>query len=407
MKQADNNEVDLLLRALARRARDVSPSPGASTSGSANSHPSDHLDADELNSYAEGVLSASERARYTEHVADCTRCRRILVGLTQAASAPRPYEVLAGQRRLSFWHKFSPFFSGPVLRYAVPALALTAVIAISMVALRQQRRTELVAQNQPTNSSAALSESGSTKLSPSNEALPTQASSTPQRGIESKQNSEGIREKKDAPVVGEIAQAPGTSAGTNEISSSSLAKDSSQSGQSAGIVELRPSYAPEPPPAAAPLPPRPMRDEADKVRSIQKEQPVSREDQERQREQEKDQPRDTTTSPGPSKAGVATFKTGRIEQLPAGTTESRSGGKARNESRDEGETKNVSGRHFRRQGNSWIDTAYESSRATINVARGSEQFRSLVADEPGLRAIAQQLGGEVIVVWKGRAYRIY
>lgn len=399
MKQADNNEVDLLLRALARRARDVSPSPGASTSGSANSRPSDHLDADELNSYAEGVLSASERAQYTKHVADCTRCRRILVGLTQAASAPRPYEVLAGQRRLSFWHKFSPFFSGPVLRYAVPALALTAVIAISMIALRQQRRSELVARNQPTNSSAALSESGSTKLPPSNEALPTQASSTPQRGIESKQNSEGIREKKDAPVVGEMAQAPGTSAGANEISSSSLAKDSSQSEPSAGIVGLRPSYAPEPP--------RPMMDEADKVRTIQKEQPAERQDQERQREQKKDQPIETTASRGPSKAGVATFKTRRIEQLPAGTTESRSGGKDKNESRDEVETKNVSGRHFRRQGNAWIDTAYESSRATINVARSSEQFRSLVADEPGIRAIAQQLGGEVIVVWKGRAYRIY
>src|SRR6185503_1133357 len=65
------------------------------------------------------------------------------------------------------------------------------------------------------------------------------------------------------------------------------------------------------------------------------------------------------------------------------------------------ETRTVAGRQFARDGNTWVDTAYDSSRPTINVARGSEQFRALVADEPGLRAIAQQLNGPVIVVWKG------
>jgi hypothetical protein len=40
------------------------------------------------------------------------------------------------------------------------------------------------------------------------------------------------------------------------------------------------------------------------------------------------------------------------------------------------------------------------------VTRGSEQYRALVADEPGIKTIADQLGGEVIVVWKGRAYKI-
>jgi hypothetical protein len=48
-----------------------------------------------------------------------------------------------------------------------------------------------------------------------------------------------------------------------------------------------------------------------------------------------------------------------------------------------------------------------SGRATVNVTRGSEQYRALVADEPGLRTIAEQLGGEVVVVWKSRAYRIH
>jgi hypothetical protein len=66
----------------------------------------------------------------------------------------------------------------------------------------------------------------------------------------------------------------------------------------------------------------------------------------------------------------------------------------------------VGGRQFRQQGNAWVDTAYTQGRATVNITRGSEQYRALTADEPGLRSIAEQLGGEVIVVWKGRAYRI-
>ena len=45
-------------------------------------------------------------------------------------------------------------------------------------------------------------------------------------------------------------------------------------------------------------------------------------------------------------------------------------------------------------------------RATVKVKRGSEQYRALIADEPAIRSIAEQLGGEVIVVWKGTAYRI-
>jgi hypothetical protein len=77
--------------------------------------------------------------------------------------------------------------------------------------------------------------------------------------------------------------------------------------------------------------------------------------------------------------------------------------KDKNES---GETRTVAGRHFRKQGSIWIDTAYAAPRATTNLTRGSEQYRGLIADEPGIKTIADQLDGEVIVVWKGRAYRI-
>jgi hypothetical protein len=40
------------------------------------------------------------------------------------------------------------------------------------------------------------------------------------------------------------------------------------------------------------------------------------------------------------------------------------------------------------------------------VRRGTDAYRALVADIPELGRIAEQLPGEIVVVVKGRAYRI-
>ena len=69
------------------------------------------------------------------------------------------------------------------------------------------------------------------------------------------------------------------------------------------------------------------------------------------------------------------------------------------------ETRSAGGRQFRRQNGVWVDTAYRSQRVTT-LTRGSERYRALVADEPGIDQIARQLGGEILLVWNGRAYRI-
>jgi hypothetical protein len=42
----------------------------------------------------------------------------------------------------------------------------------------------------------------------------------------------------------------------------------------------------------------------------------------------------------------------------------------------------------------------------VDLTRGSEQYRSLVGDEPEIKKIAEQLDGQIIVVWKGRVYKI-
>ena len=67
------------------------------------------------------------------------------------------------------------------------------------------------------------------------------------------------------------------------------------------------------------------------------------------------------------------------------------------------ETRSAGGRKFKRQGSAWVDVKFKSSLPLRRISRGSGEFDEL---DSGLRSIAQQLGGEVIVVWKGKAYLI-
>ena len=397
MKQDKNNQIDILLRSLARSERGDSPLESTRE----NRAVSDHLDADELNCFAEGVVPAPARARYIAHLADCESCRGFVVNLTQASGAAARYETPEQQTGSGFWRKMAALFSPPVLRYAVPAMALTAVIAISFFALRQQRRPELVAQNQPTNSAAP----SYTKEQPTESPVAQSKNEGPakiQSGVESRARVDSSSDKKSfQDDRSSVAQVPAETTGAEVPTSSSL-KDSAQSKQGY-VAGARPTFAPEP--QAAPPPAKAALSEADKTHAFQKEELARREVQEAPREEEKNQPRDEAGRHGPSRSNVTLLPgSKRADGLMTERGEPKA--RSKKDSDEERETRTVSGKRFRHQGSAWIDTAYDSSGGTINISRGSEQFRALVADEPGIGTIAEQLNGAVIVVWKGRAYRI-
>ncbi|HNU09041.1 MAG TPA: hypothetical protein PKO33_14835, partial [Pyrinomonadaceae bacterium] len=68
------------------------------------------------------------------------------------------------------------------------------------------------------------------------------------------------------------------------------------------------------------------------------------------------------------------------------------------------ETRAVGGRSFRNIGGIWFDAAYNSSQSQIQIKRGSDDYKKL---DSGLRAIAEQFAGTVVIVWSGKTYRIY
>ena len=392
MKTTDKNEIDLLLRALGRDASTRSAGASSREIGA-------HLDADELNCYAEGVVSSAERARYNKHLADCESCRRIVVALVPAASVSRGYEAVERTE----WHwrdRLSALFAPSVLRYAVPALALTAIIAIAIVALRQRQNTEFLAQNQtPTLPAVSTGDEG--QRSTTNNGPQSSASPGKQQQPVAELKEKSLSQPQKSDVTQPPAAAPSKAA-----SGDRAAKGFLQPGQSASGAESQPTFAAEPTEAAAPpAPPRAVLDDASKVAEAGNQerdadiQKRRREDNYSQAREENEVARPTSAKGGPSRNN---------SQNVAGLSSvmSRSGNK---DAKTEGgavETRSVSGRLFHRQGNAWVDADYASGRATVNVSRGSEQFRALIADEPALRSIAEQLGGEVIVVWKGTAYRI-
>src|ERR1700730_7520946 len=224
MKQDKNNQIDILLRSLARSERGDSPLESTRE----NRAVSDHLDADELNCFAEGVVPAPARARYIAHLVDCESCRGLVVSLTQASGAAAGYETLEQEPGSGFCGTMAALFSPPVVRYAVPAMALTAVIAISFFALRQQRRPELVAQNQPTNSAAPPY----TKEQPTESPVAQSKNEGPakiQSGVESRARVDSSSDKKSfQDDRSSVAQVPAETTGAEVPTSSSL-KDSAQS----------------------------------------------------------------------------------------------------------------------------------------------------------------------------------
>jgi hypothetical protein len=388
MKQSNHNDVDLLLRSLARS--DEESWPGDK---SANAVVSDHLDADELNVYAEGVLPAPARARYTEHLADCQRCRTLVVALAQSAGRSVRQETTSQQSGASFWHNLVTLFSLPVLRYALPALVLTGVIAIGLMALREQRRTDLVALNQRPESPMAEAQKSETSGNASTSASPA---SVLQRQGSDKNIASSEPKTSPAHESGLVAQKPGSNIG-GITTDGTAAKDAPESPQVTGAATTPPRYAPEP------APPPKVSSEADLKSAPRKEDSFAPETMNRQQDEVKLLSKDDSPTHGPARSRAMAAGSRRGADA---TAENRAAGsKARKQVAEEVEVRTVSGRRFRREGNAWVDTAFEASRGATNVSRGSEQFRALMADEAGLRAIVQQLAGEVVVVWKNRAYR--
>ncbi|MFN2455926.1 MAG: hypothetical protein ABR577_17080 [Pyrinomonadaceae bacterium] len=449
MKQDSDNMIDFLLRRHAQKNLVVPTAHSAETPIEAGtriqstSNNAIHLDADELASFAENAVPANTRARYITHLADCDACRSILISLAQTNADAHQTAMQSSTQshsvRASWRETFAAFWSARNLRFAAPAFAVLAVAIIialiAGVAMRRHRNEEiLVASNheeqtridpiaapgetqtpstenitaaeKSANQSPASRTSGNTAIQPNGSTAPVkQAGDAGTSGA-------GMTARSDA-----IAQ---DKAGTKSIPDpTALARDERQAAaaddDAIRIVPQNsfPSVASAPSPSAAQST---TASESANVPGVAAGVVAAVNNAASSKKM-------NTRISSNDAAGVAASSAAKPEQSQASVARRRAtraptetdaappppsprGAVADNAAKAP-EVRRVSGREFRKQGGVWVDTAYASPPQTLtSVARGSEQYRALVADEPAIRKIADQLGGEIIVVWKRRAYRI-
>jgi hypothetical protein len=410
-----------------------------------------------LNAYAENALLPGARARYTAHLADCETCRKTVADLTLAggvalaldkSESTSPHDISLER---SWWKNLFALFNLPVVRYGVPALVLLAIISVAFIATRQrEEKPSLVAQNKETSPVSAvkpeeeeanhpqapLATTTNNANAPNNE---TTQSGTLNPATVANNN---LGQPSNRPLNKNEADSPKGNASVKEESpqesaETDVARNDAPPSAGPPVALSKPGYASVQPEAAGKS--EPVKDNPAQAGKEVANEPAPQQSQdtfedrrsatgsarsaEQQRQQQQarsmDRGRDMTIDGADDDNTYGMRNNQKKMPSPAATAAARrrGGGPAKTEGKVEresapadesaGEKRSVAGRTFRRQGNAWVDTAYDSSRATVNVARGSEQYRSLLADEPALRTIAEQLGGEVIVVWKGRTYRIH
>lgn len=387
MRQETNNEIDLLLRRLGRRP-----------DGSVSDPHDGHLDADELNSYAENALPPAARARYTEHLAECSSCRNLVVQLSSAAGvvvAPERTVVPASSGLRSF---LASLFSPLVLRYAIPALGLAVIAVIGFTVFRtdQPGGTDVVQRS-------------------SAPALPNEQPQAPATGSASDSK---LADSTSAPAAtpdseGKLSKAPTTAATPLDKNSAAAADVNAASAEPPPPKPVQPlganTPASSPAPSAADVESRAFEVPVQKQEVQRQVQTAQEPQRERAYAERRDENRRGADEGAPAAAPAGAKPRGEVSsvrpQAGAGSGALRRTDSVEKDS-DDAEIRTVAGRRFRKQRGVWVDTAYDSSTETTNLTRGSERYRALIADEPGIKTIADQLDGEVIVVWKGRVYRI-
>jgi len=405
MKETNDRAMELLLRRHAQR--NLRAFNGHGTAGEA---PSAHLDADELNALAENALPQAARARYFSHLADCASCRKLATALatTAATTAGRGVESAPGQKeRGPFWQMLATLVSLPLMRYGVPVLTVLILAVVGFVVLRPGPSNEFVAQNnedtslgKDTRPSITSTPEASTHVAPQ----PTVQQDAVSTG--SSAPSKDVREEQPL-VASKKPGASGYSGAANALPPEFAPEPSAASDQAKDLFKNTPTTAAAPPAAAKSA----ARDNnmilMDKV---QADESLAKRGETNQVKDEQVSRRAVESLPAGKFGGLASEskqKGGPRRSQQQQESEGRNSSPANPRSSDaSAQTRSVGGHRFRREGNTWVDAAYDSSRTVTTLSRNSDQYRKLANDNAGLRAIVDELGS-VIVVWNGKQYRIH
>ncbi|MEQ1643442.1 MAG: hypothetical protein ABL959_08385 [Pyrinomonadaceae bacterium] len=348
-----------------------------------------HLDADAIAAFVENAIPAPTRRLYMEHFADCDRCRKLLSSTIlmneTAATAAAPAAVIVAASEAVPWYQ--RLFRTPNLAIAMGALILTfsGVLGYMVLQNRQDNSVAMApAEKEVQRGPYASSEPSAVTANAANVVSNTAAN------IASAPAANTV-----APSVDETESKPlGRTTGpadSDRPGDTAAGKPESERGitlDGVDAVREQPKLAKgEPPPAPVVTQSAPgmlggvradeERKEKDDATALKK----SAEDSRNRR----DLPAAPAKSGPVRGAGPVQSQTKQIQNV--------------------GEMpviRNVGGKTFDNRNGAWYDRSYRNQ-PTTNYRRGTAEYKKL---DSGLRSIADNLGGTVVLVWKDKAYRI-
>ncbi|HYJ92667.1 MAG TPA: hypothetical protein VEV84_15260 [Pyrinomonadaceae bacterium] len=393
-------EFDKEIDALLRKAKRASPAAAqvASAGGS-------HLDADELVTFAENALPDRTRQLYIAHLADCDICRKMLSGFittapeqaaAAAAFAAAPAPTVATKIP---WYR--QLLAGANLAYTMAGLVILFSGFIGLLVYqneqsRASREVSRVTESHPATTTANVSEA------------PQEYSNASTTNTASNSNTASPVES--VTKTGVAVGSANTTTTTQEEPQPPPAKPDVAAGQPAN----EPAIAPAPSPQTeikdqpATLAGRDAKPEKEKTEARADDATVNADEAKRRSEKDNRALRE----PAPSAKAAPLRAAGpRQQQMSVQNNTVTQGQTMDKELPVNGraigalpltKTRSVGGKTFELRDGIWYDSAYHGG-GTKDVKRGTDKYIRLDA---GLRNIADSLGGTVLVVWDGKAYKI-
>lgn len=379
--------------------------------------PKSHLDADELSAFAENVLPAKARLRMTEHLADCSKCRKILTNFI-SLSVEEESETIHEEAKIipvvSSIPWYSKLFAFPQLAYTMGAFVL---LFSGMVGY-------LVFQSSSSESNIAQMEK------------PSEQVKGP--GGPSAESEEQLKDvyssNKANSSANTSAPAPMVAANSSAPANTSVAKDSEDTPLATPAPTLTTSATPASGPPASEEKPIDAKNsereivakkggEPDTGKVAQKpqsttvdEQPVNEvADNNISRQQTQDlniqNNRNQIMTPD---GGSQTRR-----NMPNPPPQTKSAPRREDDRNRAGEsaeerykkevaknkvvvTKTIGNKTFESLKGIWTDTAYKGG-STKNIKRGTNDYKKL---DSGLQNIGNSFSETVIIVWSGKNYKI-
>lgn len=358
---------------------------------------SPHLDADQIAAFAENALPAKTRALQMAHMADCDRCRKILSNLlvmnAEAAPAAATPGVITIAERSIPWYK--SLFMFPNIAYVMGGLVLvfgaflaftiiqrssvsdSAKVAVAPLEPAARNRAGADAETASAAANTMANAAANVSSNPAVSSANANAASVPNTGASGPSDRENsyILDGVDTSTMPAQAQPPAAPPPVV----------GRQPAASKDAATLRDDALAKPKPAEDKV--------AAEVVAPAQEPPAKSDTM----KQQQGYSNNAQTQSGPMRNNERQYN----QQLENMDRRAAAVKKERDEEASSGR-RVVGGRTFERKQNVWYDKKYQSH-PTINVRRGSDEFKRLDA---GLRSIADQLSGTIVVVWGAKAYRI-